>query len=807
MAKNINIAGKLHAVTSDHIVVSTDEVFDDNKGKKQNQLNTEMQSSISAEIERAAGVEAGLSDRLEAIEELAEISIEGGTLELATSSSDITSGSGKVPTANAVNEVLQGIGYFECSTDANIAAKTIAATGYSLRVGGNIRIKMTNANTADAVTLNINNTGAKALFYNGVQASSTNSWKAGEVLEVYYDGTQFQCQMAIGEENNETLYFETKDNYIATFTLGGYIDKDNNVVTASGFMYCKNLDVSQYDAITIASDNAVNAVNLLMDENYNVLRKWHSSASTNDNINLKNDYPTAKYLSVTNQVSRLIFPYVDGIHILGTPIKEELEGVKEKATNAESWSFGKSLLFDIPITKEKGIINILGEKVEGDFDVCENIDIEDYSYIVIIGNTIGTLYNCLKDKDGKLLSVKQNSATSFQTTFDIEHDYPTAKYLSASSAGNPTLAVCGIKKTMPVSDILYNIDEDYFLVRQKISIIPTDGFYKDKRKFAYSTTSTGYKSNVICVKEGLTFKVTSNGSANTLNYIMYNSNLEMVNIVYGNIYVAETITIPSGVSYIEFFSYQTSLLVSCEQFEDGSSEQYGGNILNGKSYVALGDSFTGAIGSETIEEGKYAGQSKVYPYIIANRNNMGCLNQGASGTTLNGYIARGRYNDIPLNIDYVTIWYGINDNAHGIEIGTVDDEVETISAEGDTTTCGGFNWIFKWLLTNRPYSHIGVIVTDFTSAERREAIIACCEKWGIAYLDLYNPTVPMIRTRGTTRYAHDTNIAPLGYVEVCSEAKHLRTLAFSLDGVSDAHPNNACHEWQSNLIENFMRGL
>lgn len=85
------------------------------------------------------------------------------------------------------------VGYFVCDTAAATAAKTIAATGYALATGGNIRIKMTNANTADAVTLNINGTGAKALFYNGAQASSTNSWEANEVVEVYYDGTRFHC--------------------------------------------------------------------------------------------------------------------------------------------------------------------------------------------------------------------------------------------------------------------------------------------------------------------------------------------------------------------------------------------------------------------------------------------------------------------------------------------------------------------------------------------------------------------------------------------------------------------------------------
>ena len=85
------------------------------------------------------------------------------------------------------------LGYYECSTAASTAAKVVSASGYSLTSGGCIRIKMNNANTADNVTLNINSTGVKALYYDGAQASSSNSWEAGEVLEVYYDGTQYQC--------------------------------------------------------------------------------------------------------------------------------------------------------------------------------------------------------------------------------------------------------------------------------------------------------------------------------------------------------------------------------------------------------------------------------------------------------------------------------------------------------------------------------------------------------------------------------------------------------------------------------------
>lgn len=97
-----------------------------------------------------------------------------------------------------IDAIWPQIGYYECATAAATAAKTVAAPGYVLATGGNVRIKMTYANTAANVTLNINSTGAKALYYDGAQASSSNSWDAGDVLTIYYDGTQYQVQVSAG---------------------------------------------------------------------------------------------------------------------------------------------------------------------------------------------------------------------------------------------------------------------------------------------------------------------------------------------------------------------------------------------------------------------------------------------------------------------------------------------------------------------------------------------------------------------------------------------------------------------------------
>lgn len=131
-------------------------------------------------------------------------------------------------------------GYYTCATAAGTAAKTVAASGYALTVGGCIRIKMNNANTANNVTLNINSTGAKALYYDGAQASATNTWEAGEVLEVYYDGTQYQCasggsRFATGESVNDTSITNTiAEGSSALPTSGAVFEKTKAIDEIAG---------------------------------------------------------------------------------------------------------------------------------------------------------------------------------------------------------------------------------------------------------------------------------------------------------------------------------------------------------------------------------------------------------------------------------------------------------------------------------------------------------------------------------------------------------------------------------------------
>ena len=98
-------------------------------------------------------------------------------------------------TANRVN-------YGSCSTAAGTAAKTVACTGFSLVTGAEITVKFTVTNTAANPTLNVNNTGAKAIYYRGA-AISAGYLAANRTYTFRYNGTQYDL---VGDIDTNTTY-------------------------------------------------------------------------------------------------------------------------------------------------------------------------------------------------------------------------------------------------------------------------------------------------------------------------------------------------------------------------------------------------------------------------------------------------------------------------------------------------------------------------------------------------------------------------------------------------------------------------
>ena len=89
---------------------------------------------------------------------------------------------GKVTAGGATYPVGSTL-YGTCDTAAATAAKVVTMADFdTLLTGVTIHVKFTNSNSVANPTLNVNNTGAKAIYRYGTTAPSTNaatSWLAG----------------------------------------------------------------------------------------------------------------------------------------------------------------------------------------------------------------------------------------------------------------------------------------------------------------------------------------------------------------------------------------------------------------------------------------------------------------------------------------------------------------------------------------------------------------------------------------------------------------------------------------------------
>lgn len=222
-----------------------------------------------------------------------------------------------------------------------------------------------------------------------------------------------------------------------------------------------------------------------------------------------------------------------------------------------------------------------------------------------------------------------------------------------------------------------------------------------------------------------------------------------------------------------------------------------GNILYEKKYVAIGDSFTAGSGTfEKFTDGLYKGKLKVYPYLIGRRNNMDVVNMAVAGSTMTNLndeaqtrlqFSKEEYQNIPLDTDYITIKYGINDKNQTAPIGTIDDTE-------NTTFYGAWNVVLEWIVTNLPFAKVGIIVSNgmVGRIEYNEAVRNIAKKWGIPYLDEDNgEQVPLL---------HLTN------KDVCDAVNNLKRAEFGMSA-SDGHPNEKAHEYESTFIETWLRTL
>lgn len=212
--------------------------------------------------------------------------------------------------------------------------------------------------------------------------------------------------------------------------------------------------------------------------------------------------------------------------------------------------------------------------------------------------------------------------------------------------------------------------------------------------------------------------------------------------------------------------------------------------LDGLKYVACGDSFTAggfSVSNSPVTTGSYDYDSKLYktyPFWISKRTGMKLINMGHAGDTMADFM--NRYQNIPVDADYVTIAYGLNDYSQGIQIGTINDTQE------DATFMGYWNTALTWILEHLPFAHIGVIIMPaYMGNEYREATENICKKYGIPCLNLYtNPNAPLFMNKKDA----DATVEESRYavMEVSQ---------------TDGHPNWKAHRFISTCIEGWIKSI
>ena len=136
-----------------------------------------------------------------------------------------------------------------CDTAAGTQAKVGQCTNYNLLSNSYINVIIVNTNTyAGAITLNVNNKGAKPIYINGTASSSTNNALTAGSYLVYYNGTNYYFRkdgkitsLGIVNTSNTEVYNERR----VRRTLDGSNVPSGTTVTATGIGTWTDKDVSQ----------------------------------------------------------------------------------------------------------------------------------------------------------------------------------------------------------------------------------------------------------------------------------------------------------------------------------------------------------------------------------------------------------------------------------------------------------------------------------------------------------------------------------------------------------------------------------
>lgn len=119
-----------------------------------------------------------------------------------------------------------------CSTAAATAAKAVTVSAdqnFKLKTGSMIIVKFTVSNSASSVTLDVNSTGAKSIYYNNAVYTGTSTSVTGYAnayLVYIYDGTNWVWQGHGSDSNTTYSAMSVSEGQTATATSGRTMRSD-----------------------------------------------------------------------------------------------------------------------------------------------------------------------------------------------------------------------------------------------------------------------------------------------------------------------------------------------------------------------------------------------------------------------------------------------------------------------------------------------------------------------------------------------------------------------------------------------------
>lgn len=217
-----------------------------------NELKEQEQSSLSAIEDKTHEIISGIEELKGLIEEVdTALNNVDDVIDIANNAADsantaantaITASSlanASAENANtAANNYYAISGYYTCSSSADSSAKIISMST-AFKTGISCKVKMTYANTASNVTFGTSS-ASYPMYYNGKLVSSSNTWEADEVLEVWYDGINIISKKWIGEllsgtstsSNND--FINVSGENLETLTLSSAISKVDTSIRKLG---------------------------------------------------------------------------------------------------------------------------------------------------------------------------------------------------------------------------------------------------------------------------------------------------------------------------------------------------------------------------------------------------------------------------------------------------------------------------------------------------------------------------------------------------------------------------------------------